>query len=345
MSFVSSAQELAAPFFLYLAFGHVHTPQYASAEHAGKSKRGIFGDSVAEVDQAVGKVLASVAGTNTLAILSSDNGAPDAHQHLQAGQLIDAITGSNFGFLGSKTQTWEGGLRVPGIVWWPRVIQPQVRHEVASTLDVFATVADAAKAPLPSDRAYDSLSLLPLLLSTARRSSGFAPATRSTVPPPRNVSFFYSGASLNAVRLGPYKAHLITQQPNEPHAGPERGFLNRSGSDHSPYGVQDPWQLFNVEHDPAELHVINPESAVAKGILPAIVAAIDAHRKSVGTPPPGLLSHTCTVDPSRPSTDCRICCDHSKNCVCNPPPTGTAGVVTHGIVGAAFPRLDVLAEE
>ena len=66
-------------------------------------------------------------------------------------------------FLGSKTQTWEGGIREPGIVWWPGVVAPQVRHEVASTLDVFATVADAVGAVLPAGRVYDSVSLLPLL--------------------------------------------------------------------------------------------------------------------------------------------------------------------------------------
>lgn len=49
------------------------------------------------------------------------------------------------------------------------------------------------------------------------------------------------------MRVGAYKAHLVTQQPNEPHAGPEHGFLERSRSSHEPYGVQDPWLLFNVE--------------------------------------------------------------------------------------------------
>jgi len=83
-----------------------HTPQYANADQAGKSKRGIFGDSVAEVDRTVGAVLSAIKATNTIAFLSSDNGAPDAHQHLQAGQIINAVTGSNYGFLGSKTQTW-----------------------------------------------------------------------------------------------------------------------------------------------------------------------------------------------------------------------------------------------
>ena len=74
--FVTSAIASSSPFFLYFAFGHVHTPQYAGAEQAGKSKRGIFGDSMAEVDASVGAVLEAVGDSNTIALLSSDNGAP-----------------------------------------------------------------------------------------------------------------------------------------------------------------------------------------------------------------------------------------------------------------------------
>jgi len=59
--------------------------QFAGAAQRGRSKRGMFGDSMAEVDGAVGAVLGAVRGTNTLAILSSDNGAPDAFQHRQVG--------------------------------------------------------------------------------------------------------------------------------------------------------------------------------------------------------------------------------------------------------------------
>lgn len=56
---------------------------------------------------------------------------------------------------------------------------------------------------------------------------------------------------MQAVRVGQWKAHLVTEMPNEPHAGPERGFLVDSGNDHSPYGPQDPWLLFNIDRDPS----------------------------------------------------------------------------------------------
>ena len=192
----ASASKTKTPWFMYMAFGHVHTPQYAGAAQAGKSKRGIFGDSVAEVDTSIGHVMAALTAAgverNTLVLFSSDNGAPDAHQHNQPGQQLEAYTGSNHMFTGSKTQTWEGGIREPGLAWWPGVIAPQVRHELVSTLDVFATVAHAAGAVLPADRIYDSFSMLPLLT--------VADDDASTAVTQRNASFFYAGATLNASR-------------------------------------------------------------------------------------------------------------------------------------------------
>ena len=63
---------------------------------------------------------------------------------------------------------------------------------MTTALDVFATVADAVGAPLPTGKIYDSVSLLPLL-------------TAKSATPPRNASFFYAGATLQAVRVGAYK--------------------------------------------------------------------------------------------------------------------------------------------
>merc|ERR1712166_1310490 len=105
------------PFYLYFAFNHVHTPQYAA----------------------------------TLVILTSDNGAPDALQHKSPVLAPAPIVGSNSPFLGAKTTLWEGGVREPGIVWWPGQIQPRRTAAQASTLDVFATVVDAAGAAMPTD--------------------------------------------------------------------------------------------------------------------------------------------------------------------------------------------------
>ena len=60
-----------------------------------------------------------------------------------------------------------------------------------------------------------------------------------------------------AVRVNRYKAHLVTVQPEEPHAGPDKGFLAEAGVDHQPYGPQKPWLLFDIEKDPSEMYDCN----------------------------------------------------------------------------------------
>merc|ERR1712048_1042038 len=165
MGFIRRQVAAEQPFYLYFAFNHVHTPQFAASETCGQSQRGIFGDSVEEVDQAVGAVLNLLrkAAPNTLAVLTSDNGAPDSLQHKPPALAPAPIVGSNAPFLGAKTTLWEGGVREPGIVWWPSQIKPRRLAAQASTLGVFATVVDATGATMPNDRVMDSVSLLPLL--------------------------------------------------------------------------------------------------------------------------------------------------------------------------------------
>jgi len=55
VAFIRRQLAASKPFLLYYAFNHVHTPQFAATETCGQSERGIFGDSVEEVDQAVGR--------------------------------------------------------------------------------------------------------------------------------------------------------------------------------------------------------------------------------------------------------------------------------------------------
>ena len=63
-----------------------------------------------------------------------------------------------------KGSTWEGGMREPTIAWWPGAIEPgSVSTDIASTMDIFATVSSLSGAPLPTDRVMDSYDLSPVL--------------------------------------------------------------------------------------------------------------------------------------------------------------------------------------
>src|SRR6185436_1575122 len=96
-----------------------------------------------------------------------------------------------------KGCTWEGGMRVPGIAWWPGRIQPGVTREMANAMDLFTTALQLAEAPLPSAIPIDGVDLRPLLLETK--------------PLPPRPFFYYRGDNLAACRIGDWKAHFFTQ--------------------------------------------------------------------------------------------------------------------------------------
>ena len=103
------------PFLVYLPYAMPHLPVFASEQFRGKSLRGPYGDAVQEIDWSVGRIRATLEklgiANDTLVFFSSDNGP---------WQEVSTFGAGSAGVLrGSKGTTWEGGVRVPGIFWWP----------------------------------------------------------------------------------------------------------------------------------------------------------------------------------------------------------------------------------
>ena len=120
--------------------------------------------------------------------------------------------------------TWEGGVRVPGIAWWPGTVPAgTVRTQVASTMDLFPTALAMAHASPPADRVLDGRSLLPLLRGESEAE------VHELLP-------IYRGEQLFAARMGPWKAHFITQW-----SYPDSGRVERPAP-----------LLYNLEEDPSE---------------------------------------------------------------------------------------------
>jgi arylsulfatase A len=136
------------PFFLYLAYHHVHFPQFAGSAFRNTSRRGSFGDALSEVDHSVGRLTALLTelGVNedTVVLLTSDNG-PDLQEQGGGGQA-----GSQGLFRCGKGTTWDGGHRVPALVHWPgRVAAGGRREELVSALDVLPTLVSLATGSKP----------------------------------------------------------------------------------------------------------------------------------------------------------------------------------------------------
>ena len=147
-------RELPRPFLLYIAHRNPHLPPRPHPDFAGRSLHGAYSDAVEELDWSVGLVLDAIrdAGLEreTVVLFSSDNGP-------------EQDDGSAGPFSGHKRQVLEGGIRVPGIVWWPGRIPAAVLDEPASTLDVLPTLLAWAGGALTTDRAYDGQDIGSLL--------------------------------------------------------------------------------------------------------------------------------------------------------------------------------------
>ena len=231
------------PFFLYFAHTFPHVPLFASPAFKGKSRAGIYGDAVGELDWSVGQVLDTLRGEglaeNTFVFFTSDNGPwlTKCDQGGSAGLLRDG-----------KGTPWEGGMREPGIAWWPGRIDAGMTHDMASTMDLFVTVLTLAGAPVPVDRPIDGIDLSPLLF--ARQSL------------PERPFFYYNRDQLFACRLGEWKAHFFTQA----------GYHDPRPEAH------DPPLLFNLARDPSEKRDVAAEHP---DVMARIAAAVAAHRANL----------------------------------------------------------------
>lgn len=179
------------PFFLYLPHTMPHIPLAASDEFRGKSKRGLYGDVIEEIDWSTGEILRTLKelnlDENTLVIFTSDNGPWD---------LPDGQGGSAQPLRGFKFSTYEGGMRVPCIMRWPGKIPAGMTcSEVTSTIDLMPTIARLAGAELPQDKVRDGHDIWPLMAGETGAKS------------PHEAYYYYKGKNLQAVRKGDWKLY------------------------------------------------------------------------------------------------------------------------------------------
>lgn len=192
LKFIEANRE--KPFFLYLSHAMPHIPFDASPRFKGKSARGLYGDSIEELDDSTGQILNRLRSLNleekTLVIFTSDNG-PERRTPGTAGALR-----------GTKHTVLEGGLRVPFIAWWPNTVAAgKTSDEFISTLDILPTFASLSGSIVMKGKAIDGLDITPVLLGKEGARS------------PRTSLYSLYGLNKNrseSYRENQWKVHLTT---------------------------------------------------------------------------------------------------------------------------------------
>jgi len=210
VDFIEDSKE--EPFMLYFAMNAPVPPLQVPKTYFEKLRGSIaninkraYNALVLAQDDVVGVVLEKLKATglddNTIAIFVSDNGTALSRP------------GSNAPFAGGKYSTYEGGIRMPFMMQWPKKLKAgQVYTRPISTLDILPTVAAACDVSTEGTQALDGRNLLPYLAGEEKGDP--------------HEALFWKLAAYSAVRIGKWKMYL------KPRDGTE--------------------EVYNLEQDPSE---------------------------------------------------------------------------------------------
>lgn len=238
------------PFFVYLPHPMIHTPLFASEDFKGKSKMGILGDAIEEIDWSVGQINKAIEelglAKNTLVIFTSDNGPA----HHRAGELR-----------GVKGSTHEGGVRVPTVMNWPgKIAAGTTCRQISGTIDILPTIAQLVDAPLDPARPIDGSDISSLLF-------------QRDPEPVRDTHLYYGwsqNSHLDAIRQGKWKLFLGSNDQ------PPKRYDNRRGNYKTrPVGAFET-ALYDLEADPSETTDVSKQH-------PEIIARLKAEAEKRDT--------------------------------------------------------------
>ncbi len=267
--FIRRTAKAKKPFYLYHSFARVHNDTYPAKGYEGKSPAGFpYRDGVIEVDDICARLLKVLEETgqteNTLVFFTSDNGANE-----------DLFPDSGYQpFRGGKGTTWEGGVRVPGIAYWPGTIAPgRVSEGLFDLCDMFNTPLAIAGISdmIPTERYIDGIDQTSFLLADKGESK-------------RDAVFMYAENALMAVRWLEYKIHFKVFLNQAARRNLDESTVNSLG--------MSPW-VYNLYMDPKEM-ASSGHSRFEWG-LPQVLQRVGRHgatfekypRKDIGLRKPG----------------------------------------------------------
>ncbi len=245
-----------APFFVYLPHSMIHAPLAASEAFKGKSKMGLIGDAIEEIDWSVGQIMTTLQelklDDNTLVIFTSDNGP--------AGRAAPP-------FRGSKGTNFEGGVREPCIMRWPvKIPAGTTCNQIAGNIDILPTFAKLTGVEPAKDRVLDGRDITPLMFN-------------SNAGPVRDTHLYIGGNQAAAIRQGDWKLFLKGD-------GANKKAKKAAGTGTKPPKGGPVPSLYNLATDPGETQDVaaaNPEIvARLKQELLTRDAEIQANKRPAG---------------------------------------------------------------
>jgi arylsulfatase A-like enzyme len=228
------------PFFLYLAYNAVHTPVQAPDKYLSRfanltGQRRTYAAMLSAMDDGVGRVMEALRSTgieeNTLVVFFSDNGGPTT---------VGSVNGSSNGPLrGSKRETWEGGIRVPMVLYWKGRVRAGASYsQPVIQLDLHPTALAAAGIATRAEWKLDGVDLFP-----------FVDGRVTTAP--HDALYWRLGATM-AIRSGDWK--LVKMSDTGFFTMPDK--IDLSGA-----------ELYNVRADIGEKNNVAPQERARANAL------------------------------------------------------------------------------
>lgn len=304
VTFIKNARYRGQPFFLYVALAHMHvplSPAHVSPEH------GPYKGSLQEMDRLVGEIRRACTDSNTLIWFTGDNGpwAQKCHLAGSVGPFLGKWQMMQGGSSAKQT-TWEGGHRVPAVVYWPgHIPQNSTSSALLSTLDIFPTFVTLAHGTLPANRRFDGKDVSEILRAGSQDG-------HKIMYHPNSGAGGRIG-EIEALRWGPYKGFYTTG-----------GALACDGSIGRPQ-FHDPPLLFNLYYDPQEGTPVARGSKEYEQMLPLIAQAVVALYEDVRTD--NISTANYSQDPSAAP-----CCNPVlAACRCQKPDWGSSAPTSNSL--------------
>src|SRR5208283_6162494 len=238
VAYIQAHASAEKPFFMDVNFLKMHNPTNAAPDFAGRSHLGDYSDSLMELDADIGKIMDEIRkdAPDTIVIVTADNGAwLDAYP--------DAGTTP---FRGEKGSAFEGGWRVPAIMWWPGKVPADATYgEMMSHIDCWSTLAAMAGIAPPPHGEWRDNNGKPIYFDSIDNSAYILGKAQHSA---RKSWIFINGEYLNGIRVD------IAGDPKEPWVNIAWKFL---------YTARDSWlgvnsdlgavpAIYNLTMDPYE---------------------------------------------------------------------------------------------